>query len=84
MTESRSRMTKGRWSKVGRRLGDYPNNYNFCMDGFIYSDQTPAGPGRVQAGYRPVKVRALDLTSGELKVEINWFSTLMTTACGWR
>ncbi|AVF36353.1 beta-galactosidase subunit alpha [Rahnella sikkimica] len=28
----------------GGDYGDYPNNYNFCMDGLIYPDQTP-GPG---------------------------------------
>ncbi|MGL4786684.1 MAG: glycoside hydrolase family 2 TIM barrel-domain containing protein, partial [Cetobacterium sp.] len=30
--------------KYGGDYGDYPNNYNFCMDGLIFSDQTP-GPG---------------------------------------
>jgi beta-galactosidase/beta-glucuronidase len=43
------------WYKFGGDYGDYPNNYNFCLDGLIFSDQTP-GPGlRVQAGYRPGK-----------------------------
>ncbi len=32
------------WYKFGGDYGDYPNNYNFCLDGLIYSDQTP-GPG---------------------------------------
>ncbi|XPE36614.1 glycoside hydrolase family 2 TIM barrel-domain containing protein [Shigella flexneri] len=27
--------------KIGRRLGDYPNNYDFCFDGLIFCDQTP-------------------------------------------
>ncbi len=26
--------------KYGGDYGDYPNNYNFCMDGLIYPDQT--------------------------------------------
>ena len=56
--------------------GDYPNNYNFCMDGLIYPDQTP-GPGCMNTGQVicPVKVRALDLASGKLEVENRyWFS----------
>ncbi|MDU4230734.1 MAG: glycoside hydrolase family 2 TIM barrel-domain containing protein, partial [Klebsiella grimontii] len=32
------------WYKFGGDYGDYPNNYNFCLDGLIFSDQTP-GPG---------------------------------------
>lgn len=31
------------WYKFGGDYSDYPNNYNFCLDGLIYSDQTP-GP----------------------------------------
>ena len=34
-------------------FGDYPNNYNFCLDGLIYSDQTP-GPGLKE--YKQVKI----------------------------
>ena len=30
--------------QYGGDYGDYPNNYNFCMDGLIYPDQRP-GPG---------------------------------------
>ncbi len=55
--------------------GDYPNNYNFCLDGLIYSDQTP-GPGlkEYKQVIAPVKIHALDLTHGELKVENKlWF-----------
>lgn len=44
--------------KYGGDYGDYPNNYNFCMDGLIFSDQTP-GPGLKE--YKqvicPVKIR---------------------------
>lgn len=64
--------------KYGGDYGDYPNNYNFCMDGLIYPDQTP-GPGlrEYKQVICPVKVRALDLTSGKLAVENRyWFSTL--------
>ncbi|EAB8791533.1 beta-galactosidase subunit alpha, partial [Salmonella enterica subsp. enterica] len=28
--------------KYGGDYGDYPNNYNFCMDGLIFPDQTPS------------------------------------------
>lgn len=71
------------WYKFGGDYGDYPNNYNFCLDGLIYSDQTP-GPGlkEYKQVIAPVKIHALDLTRGELKVENKlWFTTLMTTPC---
>ncbi len=66
------------WYKFGGDYGDYPNNYNFCLDGLIYSDQTP-GPGlkEYKQVIAPVKIHALDLTHGELKVENKlWFTTL--------
>ncbi len=66
------------WYKFGGDYGDYPNNYNFCLDGLIYSDQTP-GPGlkEYKQVIAPVKIHALDLTRGELKVENKlWFTTL--------
>lgn len=66
------------WYKFGGDYGDYPNNYNFCLDGLIHSDQTP-GPGlkEYKQVIAPVKIHALDLTRGELKVENKlWFTTL--------
>ncbi|XPE23078.1 glycoside hydrolase family 2 TIM barrel-domain containing protein [Shigella sonnei] len=52
--------------------GDYPNNYNFCPNGLIYSNQT-RGPGlkEYKQVIAPVKIHALNLTRGELKVENN-------------
>ncbi|EJF31778.1 MULTISPECIES: beta-galactosidase subunit alpha [Enterobacteriaceae] len=62
----------------GGDYGDYPNNYNFCLDGLIFSDQTP-GPGlqEYKQVIAPVKVRAEDLPRGLLHVENKlWFSSL--------
>ncbi|MGC6098962.1 beta-galactosidase subunit alpha [Enterobacter quasiroggenkampii] len=59
----------------GGDFGDYPNNYNFCLDGLIYSDQTP-GPGlrEYKQVIAPVKLRWQD---GELRVENRfWFTSL--------
>ncbi|PSS53039.1 beta-galactosidase subunit alpha [Enterobacter sp. FS01] len=59
----------------GGDFGDYPNNYNFCLDGLIYSDQTP-GPGlrEYKQVIAPVKLR---WQSGELHVENRyWFTSL--------
>ncbi|MFW0764479.1 beta-galactosidase subunit alpha [Trabulsiella odontotermitis] len=64
--------------KFGGDYGDYPNNYNFCLDGLIYSDQTP-GPGlkEYKQVIAPVKIAAGDLSRGELRVENKlWFTTL--------
>lgn len=59
----------------GGDYGDYPNNYNFCMDGLIYPDQTP-GPGLLE--YKqvlcPVEVSHCGNT---LRVKNRyWFSSL--------
>lgn len=59
----------------GGDFGDYPNNYNFCLDGLIYSDQTP-GPGlrEYKQVIAPVKLR---WQNGELHVENRfWFTGL--------
>ncbi|MGY3570606.1 beta-galactosidase subunit alpha [Vibrio paucivorans] len=64
--------------KYGGDYGDYPNNYNFCMDGLIYPDQTP-GPGlkEYKQVIAPVKIRALDAKAGTFVVENKlWFSDL--------
>ncbi|MDV5169663.1 beta-galactosidase subunit alpha [Photobacterium rosenbergii] len=64
--------------KYGGDYGDYPNNYNFCMDGLIYPDQTP-GPGlkEYKQVIAPVKIRAVDEQAGKFLVENKlWFSDL--------
>ncbi|MGF1690199.1 beta-galactosidase subunit alpha [Photobacterium kagoshimensis] len=64
--------------KYGGDYGDYPNNYNFCMDGLIYSDQTP-GPGlkEYKQVIAPVKIRAVNAADGQFIVENKlWFSNL--------
>lgn len=66
------------WYKFGGDYGDYPNNYNFCLDGLIFSDQTP-GPGlrEYKQVIAPVKVQAINIREGELRVDNKlWFSTL--------
>lgn len=64
--------------QYGGDYGDYPNNYNFCMDGLIYPDQTP-GPGlrEYKQVLCPVKVRASDAAAGRFELENRfWFSSL--------
>ena len=59
----------------GGDYGDYPNNYNFCMDGLIYPDQTP-GPGlrEYKQVLCPVEIRHAGNT---LRVKNRyWFSSL--------
>jgi len=63
------------WYAYGGDFGDYPNNYNFCLDGLIYSDQTP-GPGlrEYKQVIAPVKLR---WQNGELHVDNRlWFTSL--------
>ncbi|EAR53973.1 evolved beta-D-galactosidase, alpha subunit; cryptic protein [Photobacterium sp. SKA34] len=64
--------------KYGGDYNDYPNNYNFCMDGLIYPDQTP-GPGlkEYKQVIAPVKIREVDAKQGQFMVENKlWFSNI--------
>ncbi|HIF9476506.1 TPA: beta-galactosidase subunit alpha [Photobacterium damselae] len=64
--------------KYGGDYGDYPNNYNFCMDGLIFPDQTP-GPGlkEYKQVIAPVKIRAVDSSNNRFTIENKlWFSDL--------
>ncbi|MGL4671770.1 beta-galactosidase subunit alpha [Cetobacterium sp.] len=63
--------------KYGGDYGDYPNNYNFCMDGLIFSDQTP-GPGLKE--YKqvicPVKIKQT-VVEKEFEIENKyWYMNL--------
>lgn len=64
--------------KYGGDYGDYPNNYNFCMDGLLYPDQTPsAGLKEYKHVIAPVKIRNFDKKTGQVTIENRfWFSTL--------
>ncbi|MRS14414.1 beta-galactosidase subunit alpha [Enterobacteriaceae bacterium RIT691] len=64
--------------QYGGDFGDYPNNANFCLDGLIYSDQTPSpGLKEYKQVIAPVKVQAVDLAHSKLRIENKlWFSTL--------
>ncbi|MCQ9082895.1 beta-galactosidase subunit alpha [Vibrio harveyi] len=64
--------------KYGGDYGDYPNNYNFCMDGLIYPDQTP-GPGlkEYKQVIAPVKIHAVQGTKDRFTIENKlWFTNL--------
>ncbi|PSW20875.1 beta-galactosidase subunit alpha [Photobacterium sanctipauli] len=64
--------------KYGGDYGDYPNNYNFCMDGLIYPDQTP-GPGlkEYKQVIAPVKIRDFNREDGTFAVDNKlWFSNM--------
>lgn len=64
--------------KYGGDYGDYPNNYNFCMDGLIYPDQTP-GPGlkEYKQVIAPVKIHAVEGTKDRFTIENKlWFTNL--------
>ncbi|MBY8999600.1 MAG: DUF4981 domain-containing protein [Candidatus Heimdallarchaeota archaeon] len=53
----------------GGDFGDKPNSLNFCMNGIVRPDRTP-NPSlfEVKKVYQDVKVTAVDLHSGKLKV----------------
>ncbi|MRT10876.1 beta-galactosidase subunit alpha [Enterobacteriaceae bacterium RIT711] len=63
--------------QYGGDYGDYPNNYNFCMDGLIYPDQRP-GPGlrEYKQVLCPVNIRPTQQDDVLLVENRYWFSTL--------
>ncbi|MGO3567776.1 MAG: beta-galactosidase subunit alpha [Serratia grimesii] len=64
--------------QYGGDYGDYPNNYNFCMDGLIYPDQRP-GPGlrEYKQVLCPVEVSGVGEMKPVLRVKNRyWFSSL--------
>ena len=63
--------------QYGGDYGDYPNNYNFCMDGLIYPDQRP-GPGlrEYKQVLCPVNIRPTQQCDVLLVENRYWFSTL--------
>ncbi|MFB0710592.1 beta-galactosidase subunit alpha [Buttiauxella noackiae] len=63
--------------QYGGDYGDYPNNYNFCMDGLIYPDQRP-GPGlrEYKQVICPVNIRPTQQGDVLLVENRYWFSAL--------
>lgn len=53
----------------GGDFGDKPNDGNFCLDGLVYPDRRPhTGLLELKKVIAPVKVEAVDLAKGEIKV----------------
>ncbi len=53
----------------GGDFGDYPNDYNFCIDGLVYPDRrVHKGLLELKQVIAPVRVEASDLSAGLLKV----------------
>lgn len=50
----------------GGDFGDFPNDYNFCMDGLVKPDRTPyAGLYELKEVIRPLRIRLTDAEKGE-------------------
>lgn len=62
--------------KYGGDYGDYPNNYNFCMDGLIFSNQKPSsGLKEYKQVISPIKIKRLD--SFKYEIENKYWHTNM-------
>ncbi|WP_367300187.1 beta-galactosidase subunit alpha [Hafnia alvei] len=63
--------------QYGGDYGDFPNNYNFCMDGLIYPDQRP-GPGlrEYKQVLCPVNISSTDQPDVLLVENRYWFSAI--------
>lgn len=62
--------------QYGGDYGDYPNNYNFCMDGLIFPDQRP-GPGlrEYKQVLCPVHISLPDGQQDEILITNRYFFT---------
>lgn len=63
--------------QYGGDYGDFPNNYNFCMDGLIYPDQRPSpGLHEYKQVLCPVNIRQTEHDDVLLVENRYWYSTL--------
>lgn len=57
------------WFPYGGDFNDYPNSGNFCIDGLNYPDRRPhTGLLELKKVLEPVKVEAVDLLNGKIKL----------------
>ena len=66
----------GRYFAYGGDFGDFPNDGNFCCDGLVQPDRRP-NPHlhEVKKVYQNIKIDAVDLSSGRIRIHNNFFFT---------
>jgi len=65
----RTTETGEEWFAYGGDFGDKPNDGNFCIDGLNYPDRVPhTGLIEYKKVIEPVRVEALDLAAGKVKI----------------
>jgi beta-galactosidase len=66
----------GRYFAYGGDFGDFPNDGNFCCDGLVQPDRRP-NPHlhEVKKVYQNVKIDAVDLNSGRIRIHNDFFFT---------
>jgi beta-galactosidase len=66
----------GRYLAYGGDFGDFPNDGNFCCDGLVQPDRRP-NPHlhEVKKVYQNVKIAAVDLPSGKIRIHNGFFFT---------
>jgi beta-galactosidase len=64
------------YQAYGGDFGDTPNDGNFCGNGLIFADRTPSPKiYEVKKCYQNVKIEAVDLASGQVKVTNQYLFT---------
>ncbi|MGL4524288.1 MAG: beta-galactosidase subunit alpha [Spirochaetia bacterium] len=67
--------------KYGGDYADYPNNYNFCLDGLIFSDQTPSpGLAEYKQVICPVKITQVETSQSFEITNKYWYKNLDDTS----
>jgi len=74
------------WFAYGGDFGDEPNDGNFCINGLISSDRQPhPGLWEYKKVLEPVRVEAVDLTAGAVRVINRYrFSDLSALNAAWK
>ncbi|MEI7025587.1 glycoside hydrolase family 2 TIM barrel-domain containing protein, partial [Paenibacillus sp. y28] len=73
------------WFAYGGDFGDYPHSGTFCLDGLLFPDRKPkASVLEVKKVFEPVKVEALDVQSGVIRIHNRYdFLSLGHLAASW-
>ena len=69
----------------GGDFGEYPNDGNFCVDGYIFPDRTPhTGLIELKQAYKPVESALVDIGNGTVEIKnLRYFEDLSDISLAW-
>lgn len=69
----------------GGDFGEYPNDSNFCVDGYIFPDRTPhTGLLELKEAYKPIESALVDIENGTVEIKnLRYFEDLSDISLAW-